>query len=90
MDNHIERTENRTNANLQKDGKKKQKEENTQIDTNQVPPKHIEITASQQTPPILSTTKKNKLKRQAKKHYTCKSKHKQFKKPKHCNTNGLE
>ena len=58
MDNHIERTENRTNANLQKDGKKKQKEENTQIDTNQVPPKHIEITASQQTPPILSTTKK--------------------------------
>ena len=59
MDNHIERTENRTNANSQKDSKKKQKEEKTQIDTNQVPPKRIEITASQQTPLTLSTTKTN-------------------------------
>ena len=41
MGNHIKQTENRTNANLQKDSKKKQIEEKTQIDTNQVPPKHI-------------------------------------------------
>ena len=31
--------------------KRQQKEERTQIDKNQVPLKHIEITASQQTPP---------------------------------------
>ena len=36
--------------------KKKQKEEKTHMDTNQ-PPKHIEISASQQTLPMLSTTK---------------------------------
>ena len=56
MGNHIKRTENSTNVNLQKDSKKKQIEKNTQI-LNQVPTKHIEITASQQTPPTLSTTK---------------------------------
>ena len=49
MENYIERTENRTNANLPKDNKKKQKEEKTQIDTKQVTPKHIENIASQQT-----------------------------------------
>ena len=48
MENYIERTENRTNANLPKDNKKKQKEEKTQIDTKQVTPKHIENIASQQ------------------------------------------
>ena len=58
-DNHRERTENRTNANLQKGSKKKQREEKIQTDTNQVAPKHIEITASQETPPTLSTTKTN-------------------------------
>ena len=58
MENHIVTTENRTNATLQKDNKKKQKEENTHTDTNQ-PPKHIEILASQQTPSTLSTTKAN-------------------------------
>ena len=46
MLNHIVRTENRTNATLQKDNKKKQKGEKTHIETNQ-PPKHIEISASQ-------------------------------------------
>ena len=45
MENYIERTENRTNANLSKDNKKKK----TQIDTKQVTPKHIENIASQQT-----------------------------------------
>ena len=58
MDNHIVTNENRTNATLQKDSKKKQKEEKTHTDTNQ-PPKHIEILASQQTPSTLSTTKAN-------------------------------
>ena len=58
MDNHIKITENSINVNLQKDSKKKQIERNTQI-SNQVPTKHIEITASQQTPPTLSTTKTN-------------------------------
>ena len=36
----------------------KQKEEKTRIETNQ-PPKHIEVLASQQTPPTLFTTKAN-------------------------------
>ena len=62
MENYIERTENRTNANLPKDNKKKQKEEKTQIDTKQVTPKHIENVASQQTPATLSTTKTNETK----------------------------
>ena len=56
MNNQIVTTDKRTNATLQKDNKKKQKEEKTHIETNQ-PPKHIEISASQQTPPTLSTTK---------------------------------
>ena len=47
-------TENRTNATLKKDNKKKKRH----IDTNQ-PPKHIEIPASQKTPPTLSMTKTN-------------------------------
>ena len=34
MDNHIVTTENRTNATLKKDNKKKQKEEKTQTQTN--------------------------------------------------------
>ena len=56
MLNRIVTTENRRNATLKKDNKKKQKGEKTHIETNQ-PPKHIEISASQQTPPTLSTTK---------------------------------
>ena len=56
MNNKIVTTDNRTNAILQKDNKKKQKEEKAHIEENQ-PPKHIEISASQQTPPTLSTTK---------------------------------
>ena len=56
MNNHIVTTDNRTNATLEKDNKKKQKEEKTHIETNQ-PPKHMEIWASQQKPPTLSTTK---------------------------------
>ena len=66
MGNHIKRTENSTNVNLQKDSKKKQIEKNTQI-LNQVPTKHIEITASQQTPPTLSTTKTNQTEKTNKK-----------------------
>ena len=62
IDSHIVTTQNRTNATLQKDNKKKLKEEKTHMETNQ-PPKHIEISASQQTPPTLSTTKKTKLKK---------------------------
>ena len=62
MENHIVTTENRTNATLQKDNKKKQKEEKTHINTNQ-PPKHIEISASQQKPPTISSTKRNQLKK---------------------------
>ena len=54
MDNDIVTTENRTNATLQKETKRRK---DTQ-DTNQ-PPKHIEISASQQTLPMLSTTKTN-------------------------------
>ena len=67
IDNHIERAENRTKANLQKESKKKQKEEKTQIDTDQVPPKHIEITAGQQTPPTFSKTKTNQTEKTSKK-----------------------
>ena len=62
VENHIVTTENRTNATLQKDNKKKQKEEKTHINTNQ-PPKHIEISASQQKPPTISSTKRNQLKK---------------------------
>ena len=58
VDNYILTTKTRTNATLQKDNKKKQKEEKTHIEANQ-PPKHIEISAIQQTPPALSTTKTN-------------------------------
>ena len=58
VDNYIVTTKTRTNATLQKDNKKKQKEEKTHIEANQ-PPKHIEISAIQQTPPALSTTKTN-------------------------------
>ena len=57
MDNHIVTTENRINATLQKDNKKKQKEEKTQRQNQ--PPKHIEIPASQQKPPTHSMTKTN-------------------------------
>ena len=60
MVNHIVTTEIRTNANLQQDNKKKQKEEMTHIETNQ-PPKHIEISTGQQTPPPLSTTRTNQI-----------------------------
>ena len=63
MENHIETTENRTNAKLQKDSKKRQNEEKTQIFLKQVPPISTEITASQQIPPTLSTTKTNQTKK---------------------------